>query len=104
MIHHAFDASDGVYPSSPTTGDTYRVSVAGNVSGTDYAVGDIAIYNGSAWDHFQMEDHAVLSVNGQNVSTAADAGRELQKIAQGRIARLLVWRGDGEIFLTVRKE
>ena len=46
----------------------------------------------------------ILSVNGQSVSSAADAGRELQKIASGRIARILVWRGDGEVFLTVKKE
>jgi serine protease Do len=46
----------------------------------------------------------ILSVNGQTVSTAADAGRELQKITSGRIARVLVWRGDGEVFLTIRKE
>lgn len=78
----AFDASDGVYPSSPTTGDTYRVSVAGNVSGTDYAVGDIAIYNGSAWDHFQMEDHAVLSVNGQTGTVSLSAG-DVGAVPQG---------------------
>jgi serine protease Do len=46
----------------------------------------------------------ILSVNGQTVGSAADAGRELQKIASGRIARILVWRGDGEVFLTVQKE
>jgi S1-C subfamily serine protease len=46
----------------------------------------------------------ILSVNGQAVGSAADAGRELQKIASGRIARILVWRGDGEVFLTVQKE
>jgi S1-C subfamily serine protease len=46
----------------------------------------------------------ILQVNGQAVSSAADAGRELQKIAAGRVARLLVWRGDGEVFVTVRKE
>jgi serine protease Do len=46
----------------------------------------------------------ILSVNGQSVSSAADAGRELQKVASGRIARILVWRGDGEVFLTIRKE
>ena len=46
----------------------------------------------------------ILSVNGQNVSTAAEAGRELQKIGNGRIARILVWRGDGEVFVTIRKE
>jgi serine protease Do len=46
----------------------------------------------------------ILSVNGQAVTSAADAGRELQRIASGRIARILVWRGDGEVFLTIRKE
>jgi serine protease Do len=46
----------------------------------------------------------ILSVNGQQVSSAAEAGRELQKVASGRIARILVWRGDGEVFVTVRKE
>lgn len=46
----------------------------------------------------------ILSVNGQNVSSAVEAGRELQKIAAGRIARILVWRGDGEVFVTIRKE
>jgi S1-C subfamily serine protease len=46
----------------------------------------------------------ILSVNGQGVSNASDAGRELQKIAAGRIARLLVWRGNGEAFVTVKKE
>ena len=50
------------------------------------------------------EGDVVLSVNGQAVSSAAEAGRELQKIAAGRIARLLVWRGDGEVFVTIRKE
>ena len=46
----------------------------------------------------------ILEVNGQKVSSAADAGKELQKIASGRIARLLIWRGDGEVFVTVKKE
>jgi serine protease Do len=46
----------------------------------------------------------ILQVNGQEVSSAADAGRELQRIAAGRIARVLVWREDGEVFVTVRKE
>jgi len=46
----------------------------------------------------------ILSVNGAAVASASEAGRELQKIASGRIARVLVWRGDGEVFLTIRKE
>jgi serine protease Do len=46
----------------------------------------------------------ILAVNGQEISSAADAGRELQSVQSGRIARILVWRGDGEVFVTVRKE
>jgi serine protease Do len=46
----------------------------------------------------------VLSVNGQNVANASEAARELQQVAAGRYARILLWRGDGEVFVTVRKE
>ncbi len=46
----------------------------------------------------------ILSVNGTKVASAADAGRELQKVQSGRIARVLLWRGDGEVFITVRKD
>jgi serine protease Do len=50
----------------------------------------------------------ILSVNGARVSSASEAGRELQKIASGRFARILVWRVAGsegsEVFVTVRKE
>jgi serine protease Do len=46
----------------------------------------------------------ILEVNRVAVSSAAEAGRALQEIAAGRIAQLLLWRGDGEVFVTVRKE
>jgi serine protease Do len=46
----------------------------------------------------------ILSVNRQVVSNAAEAGRELQRVPAGRIAQILVWRGDGEVFVTVKKE
>ena len=46
----------------------------------------------------------ILSVNRRTVSSAAEAGRELQSVASGRIAQILVWRGDGEVFVTVKKE
>ena len=46
----------------------------------------------------------ILSVNRRTVSSAADAGRELKNIASGRIAQILIWRGDGEVFVTVKKE
>ena len=46
----------------------------------------------------------ILSINGTQVSSAAEAGRELQKVASGRIARILLWRGDKEVFVPVKKE
>ncbi len=46
----------------------------------------------------------ILAVNGQEIGSAAEAGRELQRVGAGRIARVLVWRDEGEVFVTVRKE
>ena len=46
----------------------------------------------------------ILSVNGKSVATAADAGRELQKVASGKMARLLVWRDQNELFVPVKKD
>ncbi len=46
----------------------------------------------------------ILSVNRKPVASAGDAARELQAIGSGRIAQILIWRGDGEVFVTVKKE
>ncbi len=46
----------------------------------------------------------ILSVNGRTVSNAAEAKRELDAVQSGRIARILLWRGDGEVFVAVRKD
>jgi serine protease Do len=46
----------------------------------------------------------ILSVNGTAVANAADAARELAKIQAGRLAQLRVWRGDGEVFVPVKKD
>jgi serine protease Do len=46
----------------------------------------------------------ILSVNRKPVSNATDAARELQAIPSGRIAQILLWRQDAEIFLTVKKD
>lgn len=60
-------------------GDYYYVSVAGstNLDGiTDWKVGDLAVFNGAAWQKIDNTD-AVLSVNGQTgvvVLTAPDVG------------------------------
>jgi len=46
----------------------------------------------------------ILSVNRKPVSNAVDAARELQAVPSGRIAQILLWRGDAEIFVTVKKD
>jgi serine protease Do len=46
----------------------------------------------------------ILSVNGRSVATAAEAGRELQKVASGKMARLLIWRDQNELFVPVKKD
>ena len=46
----------------------------------------------------------ILSVNRKTVTTAAEAAKELQGIASGRLAQILLWRGDAEIFITVKKD
>ena len=47
----------------------------------------------------------ILSVNGQAVVERGRGGaRAAARSPAGRIARILVWRGDGEVFVTVRKE
>jgi serine protease Do len=46
----------------------------------------------------------ILEVNREAVSSAAEAGRLLQRIESGRLAQLLLWRGNGEIFVTVTKD
>ena len=54
------DASGGVYPSSPSNGDYYIISVAGTISGVSYVVGDWAVYNGSVWEKVVGEETDVL--------------------------------------------
>jgi serine protease Do len=46
----------------------------------------------------------ILSVNRKAVSNAVDGARELQAVPSGRIAQILLWRGDAEIFVTVKKD
>ena len=46
----------------------------------------------------------VLEVNRQVVASARDASRELEAVAAGEAAFILVWRRGQEVFLTVTKE
>jgi serine protease Do len=46
----------------------------------------------------------ILMVNRQLVTSASEAGAALQQIPSGRLAQILLWRGQTEVFVTVRKE
>jgi serine protease Do len=46
----------------------------------------------------------ITQVNGQAVTSAADASRRLQAIPSGRLARILVIRGGQEVGFAIRKE
>ena len=46
----------------------------------------------------------ILSVNRRPVANASEAARALQQVQSGRIAQILVWRGTGEVFVTVKKD
>lgn len=60
----AWDASGGTYPGTPITGDYYKCTVGGTVSGTVFAINDSIIYNGTTWDKIDSTDQ-VASVNGR---------------------------------------
>jgi serine protease Do len=46
----------------------------------------------------------ILSVNRKQVSSATEAARELQKVQSGHLAQLIVWRGNAETFVSVKKD
>ena len=46
----------------------------------------------------------ILAVNRRPVANATEAARALQGVQSGRIAQILVWRGAGEVFVTVKKD
>jgi hypothetical protein len=61
-----WNCSTGLYPIITSTGDYYVCSVAGTISGTDYAVGDWLVYNGATWDRIDggVHPHAVTHTSG----------------------------------------
>ena len=59
-----WDASVGSYPDAPATGDFYRISVAGTISGRELNPSDQIFFDGAGWDHIDNTDR-VMSVNGQ---------------------------------------
>ena len=65
---------------------------------------DVDPDSGSAAAGLRAGD-TILSVNRQAVSSAAEAGRELQKVRSGGLAQLLLWRSNlGQVFVPVRKD
>ncbi len=65
------------------------------------------VEQGSAADDAGLTQYNVITkVNGQSVSSAAEASRILQQIPSGGRAMLLVWktRSGQEVFLTMKKE
>jgi len=59
--------------------------------------------DGPAAGRLQAGD-VILSVNRRPVANATEAARALQAVQSGRIAQILVWRGTGEVFVTVKKD
>jgi hypothetical protein len=76
-----WDASTGVYPATPDTGDYWIVSVAGAVSGEDYDVGDAIIYDGSGWNHLNKIEIAEEVSLTSDLYTATDVKSALEEIA-----------------------
>jgi hypothetical protein len=72
---NVLDASGETYPSNPSAGDYYIISVAGTISGTTYAVSDWAVYNGTGWakiDNTQLSVTASLGVQKVGNDVRAD--------------------------------
>ncbi len=78
-----------------------RLQIPGNQTGA--FVTDVDPDSGSGIAGITPGD-VILKVNNTAVSSAAAAGRELQKIASGRLAQLLIWRNGSQVFVTVKKD
>src|SRR5262249_42606391 len=46
----------------------------------------------------------IRSVNRKTGSSANEAARELQRVQSGHLAQLIVWRGNAETFVSVKKD
>lgn len=68
-----YDASTGTYPSNPSKGYYYIISVVGTINSISYALGDWIIFNGSTWDKVDNTDN-ILSVFGRTGVIIATSG------------------------------
>jgi serine protease Do len=79
-----------------------RLQIPAGQSGA--VITDVDPDSGSAAAGVRAGD-IILSVNRRTVANAAEAGRELQKVASGGLAQLLLWRGElGQVFVPVKKD
>jgi serine protease Do len=93
-------SSFGLTLTNPTPQQARQLQLPSGVSGA--LITDVDP-NGPAAGALRPGD-VILSVNRRPVANAAEAGRALQQIQSGRIAQILVWRGDREVFVPVQKE
>jgi len=80
-----WDASGSVYPGAPELGFFYKISVAGTISGTNFAISDSIIYNGTDWDKLDNTEQ-VTSVAGLIGSITASALRTALNVEDGATA------------------
>jgi serine protease Do len=93
-------SSFGLTLTNPTPQQARQLQLPSGVSGA--LVTDVDP-NGPAAGALRAGD-VILSINRRTVSNAAEAGRALQQIQSGRLAQILLWRGDREVFVAVQKE
>jgi serine protease Do len=93
-------SSFGLTLTNPTPQQARQLQLPSGVSGA--LITDVDP-NGPAAGALRPGD-VILSVNRRPVANAAEAGRALQQIQSGRIAQILVWRVDREVFVPVQKE
>jgi len=77
----SLDASGAAYPSSPNTGDTYRISVAGTISTVIYNVNDVIFWDGSAW-RFDYKNPGVANGVASLDSTVNVPAAQLSNVSQ----------------------
>lgn len=93
------NASTAVYPSDPATGHYYKISGAGTISGTEYAVGDAIVYNGSTWDKIDNTDQDKLALTGGTMTGNLAVGAVATSSARFEVylansSTHSFWRGD----------
>lgn len=113
-----FDASTGSWPTDPSQGDFYKVSVAGTVGGVDLNVGDMIIANKNVagasatadWDVIDNTEAAdilrladILTATDLGGVNAADDKVPSQKAVKTYIDNQVQALGGGEIKMKVDK-